>query len=80
MEKIYYKKAEMLQLGYTEHILKRICHAEGAPVIRTGAGGNYLYRLKDIDDFIKVINERDTEQKRKKAQYEKMKRALRRRA
>ena len=44
MEKLYYKKAEMLQLGYTEHMLKRICHAEGAPVIRTGAGGNYLYR------------------------------------
>lgn len=80
MEKIYYKKNEMLQLGYSEYLLKRIAHAEGAPVLRTGAGGNYLYRLEDIDAFIEEINKRDAEQKRKKAQYEKMKRALRRRA
>lgn len=74
MEKIYYKKSEMMELGYSEYMLRRIAHAEGAPVLRTGAGGNFLYRLKDIDEFISELNKRDAEQKRKRDMFQKAKR------
>lgn len=76
MEKLYYKKSEMIKLGYSEHLLKRIAHASGAPVLRTGAGGNYMYRLKDIDAFINELNKRDEEVRQKNIRYQRAKRQL----
>lgn len=78
MEKIYYKKSEMIELGYSEYMLRRIAHAEGAPVLRTGAGGNFLYRLQDIDAFVIELNRRDEAQKKKREMFQKARRAYRR--
>ena len=78
MEKIYYKKSEMIKLGYSEYMLRRIAHAEGAPVLRTGAGGNFLYRLQDIDAFVIELNRRDEAQKKKREMLQKARRVYRR--
>ncbi len=80
MEKIWYKKSEMIQLGYSEYELKRIAHAEGAPVTRTGAGGNYKYRLKDIDAFVAELNRRDEAERQKLIRYRKIRSEQRRKA
>lgn len=78
MQKIYYKKSEMIELGYSEYMLRRIAHAEGAPVLRTGAGGNFLYRLQDIDAFVIELNRRDEAQKKKREMLQKARRVYRR--